>query len=441
MIKSEYLIIGSGPVGILAAKYLLEKDKTVVIIDNSLKENLVVEKGLNLKNIDSKSYVYDFQNTAHRNKRKILPISSKTSGGFTRVWGGTLNPVEETEIKKMKLGIEQYRRIYNWTLKSIPNSVFSDVYEKLQNNHNNFLNINPPILSINKSLNNIWSAENLLEELLDKYSESLEYIPGKDVLSVVQKDGVFQISEKNKETLFDVKKVFICSGVFSSSQIASRMLKIENFSISDSDLTIWPVFYFGKNLNLKNSSLKNLRGKAYTMLIVNLKHKNASLKCQLYSLNEESLNEIEKRLPILSKPVKFISNFLNMRLFLFFVYKDSDYSKKGLFKIIKDKVYLQKIIKPEFKVSVYKFFLEFYKSKFFLIPIKYRFKNFGSFHSGITKFYKENQNIEFDNTGQLPGFSNIHFLDSTILNFIPSGPFTISTIVNCLATIELIENE
>tara|TARA_B100001287_G_C22682194_1_gene531165 strand:+ start:2419 stop:3756 length:1338 start_codon:yes stop_codon:yes gene_type:complete len=444
MIESEYLIIGSGPIGVLTAQYLLEKNRKVVIIDNSFKKNKSVDKNLNLKNLDNKSFVYDFDNTAYKNNKKILPISSKSTGGFSKVWGGTLNPVSKSEIKKMGLTNERYFRIYNWILKYVPNMEFTSVYHSFKQNTRNSLDIYPPVLSVDKDNENFWNAEILLNELLIKYKNSVRYIPDIEVHSIDKDGEIFKILSGNQSFDFSVKKVYVCSGVFSSSQIASRMQKTNKFSISDSDLAIWPIFYLGKNFLSETNSFDNLNGmlgKAYAMLIINLEQKNTSIKCQLYELSDESIKEIEKRLPILYKPIKIFINLLKKRLFLLFVYKDSDHSKKGIFKIDKEKVYLDKIVEPKFKLSIFKYFTKFLKSKFLLIPFKYQFKTFGSFHSGITNLYKNNENIYFDSKGQLPEFSNIHFLDSTILNFIPSGPFTMSSIVNCIATLELIEDE
>ena len=61
---------------------------------------------------------------------------------------------------------------------------------------------------------------------------------------------------------------------------------------------------------------------------------------------------------------------------------------------------------------------------------KYKFKNYGSFHSGNSVIYKNNIEYKFDELGVLDNFDNIHFIDSTSINFIPSGPFTVSSIVN-----------
>lgn len=444
MIKSEYLIVGSGPIGVLTAQYLLEKNRKVIIIDNSFKKNKSIDRNFNLKNLDTKSFVYDFENTAYKNNKKILPISSKSAGGFSKVWGGTLNPVSKTEIKKMGLTDKEYFRIYNWILKYVPNIEFTSVYQSLKQNIHNSLDIYPPVLSVDKHAENFWNAEILLNKLLVKYKNNVKYIPDIEVHSINKKGDIFEVLSNNQSFDFSVKKVFICSGIFSSSQIASKMQNTNKFSISDSDLAIWPIFYFGKTflpLNRSFGNLNRMLEKAYAMLIINLEQKNTSIKCQLYELSDESIKEIEKRLPVLYKPTKIFINFLKKRLFLLFVYKDSDHSKKGLFRIDKEKVYLEKIIEPKFKLSIFKFFTKFIKSKFLLIPFKYQFKSFGSFHSGITNLYKDNKNIYFDSKGQLPEFPNIHFLDSTILNFIPSGPFTMSSIVNCIATLELIEDE
>ena len=166
MIDSDYLIIGTGPVGVFTLKYLLEKGHKVTILDNSKKVNPKLEnKGLNLKDFDQKSEVYDLTNTAYLNNKKIMPISSKSKGGFTKVWGGTLNSLTEQEIGLLGMSTKKYEEIYKEILSIIPNSKHIDgskEIEKLLPSQQ----IEESILAMNIGDDEIWSSEELLLELL-----------------------------------------------------------------------------------------------------------------------------------------------------------------------------------------------------------------------------------------------------------------------------------
>ena len=66
---------------------------------------------------------------------------------------------------------------------------------------------------------------------------------------------------------------------------------------------------------------------------------------------------------------------------------------------------------------------------------------YGSFHSGNLEFINKNRQIEFDSFGQLPNFNNIHFIDSSSMKYIPSGPFTITSIIHSQNLLDKISNE
>ena len=112
----------------------MKKIEKVVIIDNSFKKNKSVDKNLNLKNLDNKSFVYDFLILHTKKIIKRFYQFLQRLNGFSKVWGGTLNPVSKSEIKKMGLTNERYFRIYNWILKYMPNMEFTGVYHSFKQN-------------------------------------------------------------------------------------------------------------------------------------------------------------------------------------------------------------------------------------------------------------------------------------------------------------------
>lgn len=439
MIESDYLILGTGPVGVFTLKYLLEKDYKVTILDNSKKINPdLKEKGLNLKDFDEKSEVYDLTNTAYLNNKKIMPISSKSKGGFTKVWGGTLNSLTNQEIRLLGMSTKKYKEIYKEILSIIPNSKHIDgsrEIEKLLPSQQ----IEESILAMNIGDDEIWSSEELLLELLTIYSDQVLYINDADVLEVSDEDTVFKIMTTNNTIIAKVSKIFICTGTLSSAQIASRMIKANYFSIGDSDLSIWPLLKMRKKVDYKKTDALN--NKAYTRFIIKFIKNNSIIKFQVFEINDEVINAIEKRAPILSKIINPIILWVQKRLYLIFAYKSSTNSFRGVFQLNGNKTVKIKSIKPEKKLSVFRFFISFLKQKYLLLPFSYSYGDYGSFHTGNTTLYKNESEVVFTDLGTLKGSENIHFIDSTIMKHIPAGPFTISSIIFSRFTLEKILSE
>ena len=444
MISANYLIIGTGPIGVFTGKYLLEKNKSIVIIDNSEKQSFQKSIKLNLKDSNTKGYVYDFDHTALYKNKDTLPISSKAKGGFTKVWGGTLNRASEKEIEKLGISKEKYLEIYFSILNQIPHIEYDDVYSNFNKNKSKFYEIEKPLLGVGLNNNETWSSDLLLDKLLKKYDTKIEYLNNINVTNISKSGKLFQLHTENKIIEVNVEKIFVCSGSFTSTKIATKMIKGEKFTISDSELSVWPIFKFGKKIRgpeEKREINAFSKDKAIAKLLIKFNKRDTEVKCQLYDLNEESVNTIIERMGLFSVIFKPLINLLKDRLFLVFVYKDSFHSKESLFEISQKKPKIIKIKKQQKKLYVMTFFYNFLKLGFFLIPIKYKFKNYGSFHSGNSIVYKNNIEYQFDDQGVLDNFDNIHFIDSTSIKFIPSGPFTVSSIVNSVNILEKLFND
>ena len=439
MIESDYLIIGSGPVGVFTLKYLLEKGHKVTILDNSKKINPQLKnKGLNLKDFDEKSEVYDLTNTAYFKNKMILPISSKSKGGFTKVWGGTLNSLTDQEIEMIGMSAVKYKEIYKEILGIIPNSTHIDGYKEIEKLLPS-QQIEESILAMNPENQEIWSCEELLLELLMTFSNQVLYINDADVIEVKDKNSIFQIITRTSTFDAEVSKVFICTGTLSSAQIASRMMEADYFTIGDSDLSVWPLLKMRKKVDYTKTDV--FSNKAYTRFIIKFTKNNSIMKFQIFEINDDVINTIEKRAPIFSKLINPFLLAIRKRLYLIFAYKSSTNSFRGVFKLSDSKTVKIKSIKPEKKLSVFRFFTSFLKQKYLLLPFSYTFRDYGSFHSGNTILYKNETEIIFTDLGTLKVSKNIHFIDSTIMSHIPSGPFTISSIILSRFTLEKILSE
>ena len=94
---------------------LLEKGYKVNLVDNS--KSRVNKENLNKNKItfkDSSNNIFSNNFLVYFNSNIVLPISSKSVGGFTKVWGGTLNIFNNEELRLMNINqslIEKYKFI------------------------------------------------------------------------------------------------------------------------------------------------------------------------------------------------------------------------------------------------------------------------------------------------------------------------------------------
>ena len=339
----------------------------------------------------------------------------------------------EGEIKKLAISKEKYQEIYFSILNQIPHIEYDDIYNNFPQNKSKFYEIEKPLLGVGLENNETWSSDLLFSDLLKRFHSEIKYFNDINVTNISKSGKSFLLHTDDKTLEFNVEKLFVCSGSFSSTKIANNMIGGEKFSIEDSELSVWPILKFGKKLKSKskNTTIHTFsEDKAIAKLLIKFHKRNTYMKCQMYDLNKESVNTILERLGLFSIIFKPFIDLLKERLFLIFVYKDSIHSKKSLFEVENKKTKIIKNKNQQKKLYVLTFFFNFIKLGFILLPIKYKFKNYGSFHSGNSVIYKNNIEYKFDELGVLDNFDNIHFIDSTSINFIPSGPFTVSSIVN-----------
>ena len=119
--NSTYYILGSGPVGVIVASYLLEKGNNVELIDNSgIQKSLRKDKSKNFtyKKINKQIFSEFFQ-TVDNNNNFVLPVSSSTVGGFTEVWGGTLNNYDNLDFLNWPINNKDLINEYLYVKKTI----------------------------------------------------------------------------------------------------------------------------------------------------------------------------------------------------------------------------------------------------------------------------------------------------------------------------------
>jgi hypothetical protein len=442
---NKIYIIGSGPIGVICASYLLEKGNKVVIIDNSDTQN----KNNKLQNLiyknSEKTFISDFFITK-KNDREILPASSKNIGGFSNIWGGTLSIYDDYDFdgweQQNKDFLEYYRYIidklklelsiddnlkFMKSKKYETDNIFFSILDQINKKKEKLANRN---IAINESIlfmvnNKIWSSSDLLEELKITFPDDLEHITNLEITNIEESDKGINLHSKTQVIHVNNTKVFVATGPFSSAYLSTKLLKKNQFSIRDSQLKIMPFFWFGRNVKEKSN-------KTYPQLFLDIKNLNSkTIRCQLYSLNKNLINSLGQDKVYLKIGLKILSKVFNNRIFLAFVYSHSDNSEYFTFDIKQDGIFFNSVRKNksiEFNTVFKKMILSFRHTKLLPMPVFKTFKPYESFHYGASSPLIK----ECTDFGQISDTSNIHFIDSSIFRNIPSGPITFTSMAVAL---------
>jgi hypothetical protein len=456
--KKDFFILGTGPIGVISALYLLENGFKVVIIDNSSSEVTVSEKPLDISFKNTSSFsISEYFITIYRDKF-TLPASAKSSGGFSNVWGGTINIFDEKDFNSLNYKNSDLYEKYLYILKKLKLDIEIDISKdmKLSTKNNIYDEV---VLNIEKELNKrlknnklgyfnsliflkdkkIWSSNQLLEELKIKYPNKIEHISNFEVVEILEEQNeIILKSNQNKDLKIINAKLLVAAGALSTSVLISKFINTNSFTIKDSQLQAFPLFWLGKNSKTKSIN-------TYPQIFFDIKNEDYTIRTQLYSLNSNLIDSIASNQKILKKFLKIISKLFTNRIFINFVYSHSNNSTFCSFEINQDKILVKKIIKKRnndlFKVFRV-FASSFFQTKLLPIPFSKKFRTYGSFHIGgsfeIGKLL--NSKYKIPNTGQVKNNSNIHIIDSTTLKTIPSGPITFTAMANALKIIdEIIE--
>ncbi len=437
--NSTYYILGSGPVGVIVASYLLEKGNNVELIDNSgIQKSLRKDKSKNFtyKKINKQIFSEFFQ-TVDNNNNFVLPVSSSTVGGFTEVWGGTLNNYDNLDFLNWPINNKDLINEYLYVKKTI-NLMFDidesynitslrEEYDDLTNNIYSFLSrnskkINNNNLFFKKSIlflknEKIWSSSELLTVLKERFPNNLNHITNFETIEVFEEGKKIRLVSEKEEIKINNKKLFVAAGYFSSAYLATSLLNKDKFNIKDSELRVIPLLWFGKSSKNKNSS-------THPQLFFDIKNDNKkTIRTQLYSLNSEVISSIGKNNILYKILLTFFNKLLANRLYLNFIYSHSNVSNDYDFQIKNKKIYIlnKTKVKNYDGIKVIRVFLRNFFLTFLLpLPVIKKFPPYGSFHAGACQFINSSD-------GRTTEKSNIHFIDSSVFKDIPSGPITFTS--------------
>lgn len=443
-----YYILGSGPVGVIVAKYLINLKFNVVIIDNSKQKNNEFRNNKFLlkktKNIFSENL------HAYKKSKPVLPVSSEAIGGFSEIWGGVVEFLEDYELQNWPIMYDDLKNYYNFILKNVDinslkinsrneienflevDETFYMMLDKFKTNkfkiEKNKININLSKLFIKNK--KIWSAKDTLNQIKKLYPNQIKHIQNFEVTNLKEGKNFIELSNRKESIKIENSKLFVAAGSFTSSVLASKIVNINEFKIQDSELNVMPLLWLGKTSLVKNRN-------TYPQLNISFKLENNTLiRTQLYGLSENLLTSLNLNILIL-KILKFLSWMFKNRIYILFIYSNSSNSSHNIFKIKNNYVEAIKKVSKKSNVvrSIYLKFLKVVKYTFLIpIPIIKKFPMYGSFHHGASfPISNDSNNMTSVNlNGQLTKDSNIHFLDSSVFCEIPSGPITLSSMALAL---------
>lgn len=449
----NFVVIGSGPIGTIVSKYLLEKNYEVTMVDNSKECKVKNSKSFTFKKIENNIFSEFYINKI--NSKTALPVGSKNKGGFSEVWGGTLNELNYRDLESWEEDYEEIFKNFEYIINSLELPVekygksrlkstmenYDEIINIISNNlsdklsKSNIIEFEKSKLFLNKH-GSVWNAKEQLE-LLEKKYKKFKYINDFEVINISQREECNIIQSHTDSISFHNSKLIIATGPFPSSFLASKLTQSNTFILESSDLRVVPLFWLGKGCKSKSSQ-------SFPQLFLNYEDKHKVVnRGQIYVLNHKIIESLG---PDISKLTKFLLYALEAiftnRIHLLFLYDHSNNST--CYEFIRDgnKISTLNIVKNK-NASVFYFFKllinNLYKFKFLPIPIHKKFKPYGSFHIGATKFkIKDQYTNKFNKDGSVDNYEDIHFVDASVFNNIPSGPTTFLSMALAISKINQI---
>jgi len=477
MIKLLYmklLIVGSGPSAYSSLIYLLDKtDIQIDIVDNSNINNIESKNVCIYKNTFSYGSRINNENEIYDNDKifsnDLFPSPSKCFGGFSNVWGGTVFEPKEKEIAIYKsLGIDikkYYKKIisnafilssdstypsYSMTyrdknllnnLKSLEDDYFKTYFSKtwLSNGSQNKLEkveICEFCGSYTWDCNgeNIWSSKNFIKKQIElkklNYLENTKLVSFKEESTKVNCDLI----KSNKCINKTYDKVFLCSGVISTSLIIMNSTNLRELEVKNSDLLSIPFV----NLYRKGKKRHSLSD-----LFVHKITNESEVFLQIYGFSRGLLNLANDAVPI-SRFIKKLPNFLFKNFGGIFMYLNQENSSSMKITKTSDGITFNPInanfdINKELK-AVRKYLLKGKILPLYILKKNYKFGK-SNHYGGQFSHAASSGEIHTDRIGRLKNLKNVHILDSSVLPVINTGPLTITMMANSYRiTEEVFEN-
>lgn len=479
--NKKILLIGSGPSSLSACIRLLEEENVqIYLVDGKDIDNLETEGCIyskKNKNTQSryKKLFKDNLDSSLQSEYEDAPRPSLQFGGYSTVWGGALNNIEEEYIHYWK-DVEQdldsfipnFKNIINFcsnsekfTINNPQNLPIIEreerLIQRLKKIKNNNLSVDFSTIALSSKVNsNIceecgeytwscrsnssWSSTSLFKELID--SNKIIYIKNTSVFKIEENKinntcSIFTSKDQSHEIKFD--KVFVGAGAIGSSKIVLNSFEdITKVEIKTNDLISIPLI---------NLSRKGKKRHTFTDLYIKYNTTKTNLFAQYYGYSDNLLNLSEGAVPIVRYIKKLFKPFLQYAGGIF-LYLDQDSSSTFSLEKEDEILVIKKGSNPK-KIELYKsiksFILILLKARIICLPLgiwrKYGKSNHYGAQFSMANNVEETNNINSDNLGRIKKMNDVHFIDSSVLPVLSPGPITLIVMLNAYRIVNEAINE
>lgn len=470
----KILIVGSGPSAYSSLIYLLDKtDIQIDIVDNSNINNKESKNGCIYKNTFNYASRINDENEIYDNDKifsnDLFPSPSKSFGGFSNVWGGTVFEPKEKEIEAYKsIGIDikkYYKKIisdafilssdssfpsYSMTLreknllnnlKSLEDDHFKTYFSKtwLLNDFQNKLG-KIDICDFCGSYTwdctdkMIWNSKNFIKKQIElkkvNYLKNTKLVSFKEDSRKVNCDLI----QSNKIINKTYDKVFLCSGVISTSLIIMNSTDLRQVEVKISDLLSIPFI----NLYRKGQKRHSLSD-----LFVHKITNESEVFLQIYGFSRGLLNLANDAVPI-TRFIKKLPNFLFKNFGGIFMYLNQENSSSMKITKTSEGISFEPVnvdfdVNKELK-AIRKYLLKGKVFPLYILKKNYKFGK-SNHYGGQFSHAMSSGEVHTDRIGRLKNLDNVHILDSSVLPIINTGPLTVTMMANSYRiTEEVFEN-
>ena len=479
-------VIGSGPSGWIAAKKLIEAGHEVSVFDPALDDNLIRSLGIieNKKLIAGKElhgsdYPYrPFPHGPVLIERRVKTLNSFAEGGLSLVWGATMLPYSEGDVKNWPINFSDLDVGYKFVSKNVPISSQEDslsdkyafyssqaplvpstriarIVDQLSEQNGGELIIGYSRLAVKASDGKsdgciycgkcltgcpsdfIWHAPRIDSSKIKNHIKN-RVISIQEELSgiTIQSVNISGHLEKSEE----FERVILGAGPIETFRILATSHIVSNKAVMKDSNTFFLPIYLSRRFKLPSEKIFTL-----SQAFVRIEPRNLpAAQLQLYEFSPDLIDRAKKILPLGSFIPDTFLNLVLRRMVVAIGYLDSESStsmeilltESGNVLIKSNKLNIWKLRK---RAAPY---IKIFRKKARKLGIRPLFL--------FAKFSRPGEGVHFgswlpmgsdaDLMGRPAGHRLIHVVDSSVLPSIPAGAMTFTVMANSSRIVDQIIN-
>ena len=451
IIGDRPVVVGTGPSGTMAAFALNALGQKPILIDSESYLDLEPDVEANFKSMNLKSYFgsygtyYQHPSSNINYESDLIIRQNFTFGGFSRVWGGTLDFYHDvldwpTELKPIEEDFEMVRKCLGLDFFANPNKRYKSEF-RVQNERKFLLKeyeMCDSLLAISTHGKNacqermscitgcpndsIWFAGNVINELIR--INQLDYFPGYFLSKI-------EVSSEGSSTLVFVdvngatfratpNRSFLGLGPVGTANLMINSGLADSIAIPDNHTIFTGSIKLKKSSPPSGHSLSKwwLRKKSFPEVAV-----------QLYEPNERNAERLVSLYPALANYPKIVTAIIN-RIYPMLIYMDSSISNSILVTRKDNEIWLKG--ENNWRKNLYvrkelfKLMFQLGKAGRFFPFFAGKLSRPGSgYHTGA--FLKLGKEVNC--LGQIA--KSVHIIDSSVLPSLKPGSITPTIMLNC----------